>query len=69
MDGSNGAAVQSDQWLDLEECAAYLKMTPRWVRRQVAEDDTFPVTRMGRLLRFKKSALDEWAAKRTTQGR
>lgn len=51
--------------LDPEAAAAYLKITRRHLRELVARRE-IPVTRVGRLLRFRRSGLDAYLAAATT---
>jgi excisionase family DNA binding protein len=54
-----------DPLFDMEEAARYLRMSKRWVKGQLAEG-TIPRTKLGRLVRFRKSDLDNWIASNTT---
>lgn len=45
-----------------EEAAVYLKMHPESLRRKVRERK-IPSVRIGRWIRFRKEALDEWLAR------
>ena len=53
-----------DPFYDVAGCAAYLNQTERWVRRQV-NDGKIRYTRMGNLLRFRRSWLDEYVEEHT----
>lgn len=53
-----------DPFFDVAGCAEYLNQTERWVRRQVNEG-RIRYTRMGNLLRFRKSWLDEYVEEHT----
>lgn len=53
-----------DPFFDVAGCAEYLNQTERWVRRQVNEGK-IRYTRMGNLLRFRKSWLDEYVEEHT----
>jgi excisionase family DNA binding protein len=45
-----------------------LRVSSRTVERWAKEDATMPVTRIGRLLRFERGALEAWLARHSTQG-
>ena len=47
------------QLLDIEQTAAYLGVTPRWVRRAVAER-RIPHHKIGKLVRFHRDDLDAY---------
>jgi excisionase family DNA binding protein len=57
-------AKVDDPFFDVAECATYLNQTERWVRRQVNEGK-IRYTRMGNLLRFRQSWLDEYVEEHT----
>jgi excisionase family DNA binding protein len=58
------SSTQDDPFFTVAEAAAYLNQTEKWVRRHLEEGD-LPRTKMGRLVRFRKSHLDKWIAERT----
>ena len=49
-------------WGDIAEVAAYLQVTKESIYRWV-DSKGFPARRVGRLLRFKLSQVDEWVEK------
>ena len=55
------AAQSSGPLLDLEAAAAYLGVTPRWIRRAVAER-RIGHFKLGGLLRFRLADLDALVA-------
>jgi len=57
-----------DPFLTVEEAAAFLNQTPRWVRRQV-EEENIRYAKLGRGLRFRQSWLEEYVAAHTSDGR
>jgi excisionase family DNA binding protein len=52
------SVMNSDPLLNVEEAAAYLNSTTRWIRRSVAER-RIRFTRLGRRLAFRRSWLDQ----------
>ncbi|MGE4157864.1 MAG: helix-turn-helix domain-containing protein [Planctomycetota bacterium] len=48
-----------EQWVDIDDVSAHLKVNKETVRRWIKERD-FPSHRAGHLLRFKLSEVDEW---------
>lgn len=48
------------EWLDLRSAAAYLSLTEKALRLRLYKDDPPPSHKLGNLLRFKRSDLDEW---------
>ena len=52
-------------WVDIAEVAVHLQVTKDSIYRWVYEKE-FPAHRVGRLLRFRLSEVDEWV---TTSGR
>ena len=48
-----------EQWVDIDDVSAHLKVNKETVRRWIKERD-FPVHRAGNLLRFKLSEVDAW---------
>lgn len=53
-----------DPFFDVAECAAFLNQSERWVRRQVNEG-RIRYTRMGNLLRFRQSWLENYVESNT----
>ena len=49
-------------WVDIAEVAAHLQVTKVSIYRWV-DSKGFPARRVGRLLRFKLSQVDEWVEK------
>lgn len=58
--------VRSDLW-DVEQAAAYLKMSVHWVYKASA-DGRLPVIKRGRKSAFRKADLDAWLKKNTRGG-
>jgi excisionase family DNA binding protein len=58
----------SDPLLSVEEAAAYLNSTTRWIRRSVAER-RIRFTRLGRRLAFRRSWLDQYVDSQVTEPR
>lgn len=56
----DGVAAGEGPWLDMAGAAAYLRVTPRWIRQRVA-DRTVRFYRVGRFVRFRKEDLDALA--------
>jgi len=52
------------EWLGYEDAAAYLKLTPRQLRRWVAEDKIV-YTKLGGRVRFNPDDLDRWLEHQT----
>lgn len=48
-----------DPLLTIEEAADYLRTTERWMRRSI-DENRIPRTKVGRLVRFRQSALDAY---------
>lgn len=57
-------ATHGPELLDVEQAAEYLGVTPRWMRRAVAER-RIEFIRVGRLIRWRKDALDRYLAENT----
>lgn len=53
-----------DPFFNMEEAAKYLGQSKRWVKGQLAEGN-LPVTKMGRLVRIRKSHLDRYIEEHT----
>ncbi len=53
--------VIPDPFYDVEQAAAYLGQTPRWIRRSV-EEKRIRHAHHGRKLAFRRSWLDEYSA-------
>ena len=53
-------------YLTSREVGTLLRVSSRTVERWALEDATMPVTRIGRLLRFEKGALEAWLARHST---
>ncbi len=56
--------LETDRFMDLKEASEYLSISTRTLRDQ----DDLPRYRVGKLLRFKKSELDEWMLKHREGG-
>ncbi|AIQ45594.1 hypothetical protein R70723_06545 [Paenibacillus sp. FSL R7-0273] len=52
---------------DLEEAAAYLKVSPRTIQRMIADND-LPYFRQRKQLFFRQVSLEGWVAKREQKG-
>lgn len=50
--------------MDTEQCAAYLNVSPRHIERLTANHG-LPVTHVGRYVRFRREAVDQWIEERT----
>ncbi|GEL73646.1 helix-turn-helix domain-containing protein [Myxococcus sp. MxC21-1] len=50
------------------ETAAYLKVSPHWVWRQVRMNSGLPFIRLGRNVRFDPSKVRAWVASRSSGG-
>ena len=50
-----------DKLLTAEEVAAMLRMTPAWIYAQTRKD-ALPHLRLGRYVRYRRSAITEWLA-------
>lgn len=59
------AGAVDDPFFDFAEAAIYLGQSERWVKGQHAEGN-LPYTRMGRMVRFRKSRLDAYIEEHTT---
>ena len=58
------AYMTADRYLSLKEASEYLSISPRTLR----DRDDIPRYRVGKMLRFKKSELDEWMFKHREGG-
>lgn len=56
---------QDDPFFNIAEAAEYLNQSDKWVRRNL-EEGKLPKTKMGRLVRLRKSDLDAWAREHTS---
>ena len=54
-------------WVGIAEVAAHLQVTKESIYRWVGAKG-FPARRVGRLLRFRLSEVDEWVLEGSTQG-
>lgn len=54
----------SDPFYSMAEAAEYLGQSTRWVKGQL-EKETLPFTKMGRMVRFRKSHLDRYIEENT----
>jgi len=61
------AHVAGGPWLDVAEAAAYLRVTPRWMRQRVA-DRSVRFYKVGRFVRFRREDLDALAVAVGTPG-
>lgn len=60
--------INPDPLLTVPEAAAYLGVPAHWMRRAIHER-RLPVLRVGRNVRLRRSALDEYLAAHTTPAR
>jgi excisionase family DNA binding protein len=58
--------VRERPLLSIEEAAAYLGVTPRWMRRAV-ERRTLPHIKLGRLVRFDQADLEAYLAEQRVE--
>lgn len=49
-----------DNYISLEDAAAYLNIKPVTLRKWIKIKTDIPAHQIGRLWKFKKSELDEW---------
>jgi excisionase family DNA binding protein len=61
---SGSRIVDQDEVFDVAALAAYLKVDPSWVYKSL---DRLPHVKMGKYLRFKKSAVDKWMDRETVR--
>lgn len=54
-----GKKIHADPWMTTEEAADYLRISPGTVRNKVSAGE-IPCHRRGRIVRFRRSELDEW---------
>lgn len=54
--------VYADNWIGIDEAAAYLGITKDTLRKWIKKTD-IPAHKIGRLWRFKRTELDEWVKK------
>jgi len=50
----------SEPWLTLRQAAAHLGFTPRALYLRLYKGQEIPCDKIGRMYRFRKSALDAW---------
>jgi excisionase family DNA binding protein len=60
MDSSAEVCVNTRNWMDIAQAAAYLSVRPRTIREAVWVGD-LERTRLGKRLIFSRAALDAWA--------
>lgn len=65
--GQAPPSCDPDQLLTFTQGCEILKMSPRWVGMRV-KDGTLPHLRCGKSIRFRRSALVEWCARREQGG-
>jgi hypothetical protein len=60
--------IVNDEFLTLADLSALLKVKPCSIynSRRASSDDAIPSVRVGRFLRFRKSAVLEWFARQET---
>jgi excisionase family DNA binding protein len=60
------ASIQSDEIYDTSQAAAYLGVTPRTLEVwRCTKRHKIPYIKVGRLVKYRKSALDAFLAKQT----
>lgn len=64
---SAAGPLSSPAYLTSLEVAAMIRVSSRTVERWARADASMPVTRIGRLLRFERTALEAWLARHSTQ--
>ena len=62
---TKGQATE-DQWFDVDELCAYLKVGKDWIYAHQRELPRHRVS--GRLIRYKKSEIDHWLKKKRVPG-
>ena len=50
----------SDNWINIEEAAAYLGVKSVTVRNWIKKENGIPAHRIGKLWKFKRTELDAW---------
>lgn len=60
--------LPADRLWSIEEAATYLHVHPNTVRNRI-DDSGLPYERVGRALRFRKSALDQWLSQQSAGDR
>ena len=60
-------AVADKEWLSVEELAAWLDVPVRSIYTWNQTRNGPPVTHVGRHVRYRRQAVDEWLASRTEQ--
>lgn len=56
---STNSSDMDDTWMKTKALEVYLDVTRDWIYDRVAQRD-IPHTKIGRLLRFRKSEIDAW---------
>ena len=59
-------AASDERLWNVEECAAYLKVAPAAIYKlsMPKAESGFPVIRVGRRMRFRKTDIDQWLKER-----
>ena len=52
--------IIDDNYISIDEAAAYLGIKPVTLRNWIKQKNDIPVHRIGKLWKFKRSELDEW---------
>lgn len=55
-----GDVVRVEEFMTKDECAKYIKVSPRTIERWVHEK-TIPYRKHGHQIRFHKNDLDQWS--------
>jgi len=61
---AGSAVVTLPSYLTPQQVANMLQVDERTVLRWAQQDASMPVTRIGRVIRFEKAALDRWLARK-----
>ncbi len=63
---NNGNRKTEDEILTKKELAEYLDVPVTWIDRKVSYNE-IPYIKIGKYVRFKKSAIDRWTDKKTVK--
>lgn len=55
--------MPDSEWWDINQAASYLKVSESWLYKQTRGKSGIPFAKCGRMLRFRKDALDSWMEK------
>ena len=62
----NGSSTSEDVILDKKALAEYLSVPVSWIDKKVSLGE-IPYTKIGKYIRFKKSAIDRWIEKQSVR--